>query len=57
MATKVTASAIALTKALKNLGISDGENKNGYFIAPKTAVGKEFVIFLPVASNQTPILL
>jgi hypothetical protein len=47
MATKVTASAIALTKALKNLGISDEENKNGYFTAPKTAVGKEFVIFLP----------
>lgn len=47
MATKVTASAIALTKTLKDLGISDKENKNGYFIAPKTAVGKEFVIFLP----------
>ena len=47
MATKVTATAILLTKALKDLGISDKENKNGYFTAPKTAVGKEFVIFLP----------
>jgi hypothetical protein len=47
MATKTTATAILLTKALKDLGISDKENKNGYFIAPKTAVGKEFVIFLP----------
>jgi hypothetical protein len=47
MATKTTATAILLTKALKDLGISEKENKNGYFIAPKTAVGKEFVIFLP----------
>ena len=47
MATKVTATAILLTKMLKDLGISDKENKNGYFTAPKTAVGKEFVIFLP----------
>jgi len=47
MATKTTATAIALTKVLKSLGISEKENKNGYFTAPKSAVGKEFIIFLP----------
>lgn len=47
MAATITASNITLTKFLKKLGISDKENKTGYFLAPKTAAGKEFVIFLP----------
>lgn len=44
---KVTATVQNLTKFLKDLGISSTENKTGYFIAPKTATGKEFIIFLP----------
>lgn len=44
---KVTANVQNLTKFLKDLGISSTENKNGYFVAPKTATGKEFIIFLP----------
>lgn len=47
MAATITASTQTLTKFLKDLGISDKENKTGYFSAPKTAQGKEFVIFLP----------
>ncbi len=47
MATKVIASAQNLTAYLKKLGISDKENTKGYFVAPKTASGKEVVIFLP----------
>lgn len=47
MASKITATTQTLTKFLKDLGISDKENKTGYFVAPKTSAGKEFVIFLP----------
>lgn len=44
---KITATVQTLTKFLKDLGISSTENQSGYFIAPKTASGKEFIIFLP----------
>ena len=36
-----------ITKFFKSLGISDKEDKKGYFIGPKSAAGKEFIIFLP----------
>ena len=36
-----------ITKFFQSLGISNKENKKGYFIGPKSAAGKEFIIFLP----------
>lgn len=36
-----------LSKKLKDIGLSDKEQKNGYFKGPKSGSGKEFVIFLP----------
>lgn len=37
----------SLSKKLKDIGLSEKENKSGYFTAPKSAIGKEFIIYLP----------
>lgn len=42
-----SATVQTLTKKFKQIGLTDKEQKNGYFKAPKSASGKEFVIFLP----------
>lgn len=47
MANKINANVQNLTQHLKRLGLSDKESKDGYFVAPKTGTGKEFIIFLP----------
>jgi hypothetical protein len=47
VATKISANVQNLTQHLKNLGLSDKETKDGYFVAPKSGTGKEFIIFLP----------
>lgn len=54
MATKVNASVQNMTKHLKDLGLSDKENTNGYFLGPKSGGGSKFVIFLP-AKNRMDI--
>lgn len=41
------ANVMSISKKLKEIGLLDKEQKNGYFKAPKSATGKEFVIFLP----------
>ena len=41
-----TATVQTITAKLKKMGMSDSENTKGYFKAPKSAVGKEFVVYL-----------
>ena len=41
------ANVMTITKKLKDIGLVEKEQKNGYFKAPKSTTGKEFVVFLP----------
>lgn len=40
-------SVTSLSAKLKKLGYATKENTTGYFVAPKTMTGKEFIIYLP----------
>jgi hypothetical protein len=55
MAVKLVATSQNLATFLKKLGISDKENSSGYFTAPKTGAGKEFVIFLPEKNRRNVV--
>jgi CRISPR/Cas system CSM-associated protein Csm2 small subunit len=47
-----TATVQTITAKLKKMGMSDSENTKGYFKAPKSAAGKEFVVYLSDKYNK-----